>query len=90
VRVFPVDEHCGSNESAVCRYPFSDGAWYGDSGGATFLIVRRSYLCVNSEPRALLGQPERVIGVDADTTILVYRYDIASRFSPANTQGCFP
>jgi hypothetical protein len=89
VHVFPVNEHCSSNPGAVCKYPFSDDAWY-RTAGSTFLILRTPSSCVDIEPRSLLGAPLRTISVDRSVSVLVYDYDIATRFSAANERGCFP
>jgi hypothetical protein len=89
VHVYPVDVGACSSITAapnICRYEYVDDAWYVTVPGPTFLITRRSYPCVNAAPASVLGQPVRSITVDADTTILVYSYDIAARFaSPAMT-----
>ena len=90
VHVFPVEEHCAAGPAAVCRFLFSDASWYRRGSGPTFLITRRPPGCVDTEPRALLGRPQRVISAGAGTVVLVYGYDIAGRFSPATERGCFP
>jgi len=90
VHVYPVDEHCAAAAATLCAYAISDPAWYQALGGRTFLIVRSNYRCVNQEPRALLGRAQRVIHGDANTTIVTYDYDIATRLSADNNQGCLP
>jgi hypothetical protein len=90
VHVYPVDVQGCTDAPNLCRYQYADAAWYTVAPGRTFLILRRSWPCVSSAPTRVLGQPERIITVNADTTINVYGYDIASRFASPIWAICAP
>jgi len=88
VRVYPVDiAGCGTTPS-ICRYQYADDAWYTVVPGRTFLILRRSWPCVSDAPTTVLGRPQQIIRVNADTTINVYGYDIAARLAPQIRSIC--
>ena len=80
VRVFPVIPGCAGTGS-LCPYEYASPSWYAPSPGASFLLTRAGELCPFGDVEGVLGQPERSISVDAASTVLVYPYDIATRFA---------
>lgn len=88
VHVYPVVVRGCTATQNVCPYLYSGAAWYRAVPGSTFLILRRSWFCVSVSPTGVLGPPEQTIVVNSDTTILVYNYDIASRFASLVMDAC--
>lgn len=80
VRVFPVIPGCAGTGS-LCPYEYASPSWYAPSRGASFLLIRAGELCPFGNVEGVLGRPERSISVDAASTVLVYPYDIATRFA---------
>lgn len=84
VQVRPVLE-CGNPDGAdLCPFFLMRVAsWYEPASGPTYLVVNPTGSFVTREPKGLGPPVERVsVGV---LTLLVYPYDIASRFGPAPT-----
>lgn len=80
VRVFPVIPGCAGS-TTLCPYEYASASWYAPSPGASFLLIRAGEVCPFGDVERVLGRPERSFSVDAASTVLVYPYDIATRFA---------
>lgn len=76
--VYPVIPGC-SGSGSLCPYAYAAPSWYVPASGTSFLLLRADELCSFGD-LARFGTPQRSVTVDPDSTVLVYPYDIASRF----------
>ena len=79
VHVYPVIPRC-DGAGSLCPYLYASPSWYAPARGQSFLLVRKPELCPFGDVTRVFGRPEHSTAVDAESTILVYSYDIASRF----------
>jgi hypothetical protein len=81
INVYPVIPGCGGDGS-LCPYTYASPSWYVPQAQSTFLIVRTPELCPFGDIGRVFGKPQRSVEIDPGTHVLVYSYDIASRFTP--------
>jgi hypothetical protein len=80
---------CGGHAGSLCAYPFAPQGEYTPAAGPSFLVTESiAGRCLPGvPPLAVFGAPTAVYRVGT-TTVSVYSYDVATRFSRATEIFC--